>query len=63
MHFAALPHALADSRTGQHTMEITLRTQGPRLAETLTQQPENPDVEALPRETDGDLLVSATAVP
>lgn len=57
MHFAALPHALADTRTGQHTIEITFRTQGPRLAETLTQQPEDPDVESLPRETNGNLLV------
>jgi hypothetical protein len=66
MHFAALPHALADIRTGQHTIEITFRTQGPRLAEIFTQQPDDPDIERLLRTADGDLivvLVSAATVP
>ena len=64
MHFAALPHALADTRTGQHTIEITFRTQGP--AEIFTQQPADPDVEAFLRKVKGDLLVvlvSAATLP
>jgi hypothetical protein len=33
MHFAALPHPLADTRTGQQMTESALRMQGPMLAE------------------------------
>ena len=55
MHFAALPHALAEIRTGQHTTEINFRTQGPRLSETSLQPDRSRDGDGLLCAADGNL--------